>query len=242
MIQSLITIHCAINIHKHSLQQDLPHRPFPTQSLSREAGSLVAHACLLEGRFGIKVQCIKNKNKSKLKWATRDNWVNEVSIHIHSCRLTRFYCTLQGPVYFLVTLLSASPQESKLWAEDTTLQRSLAEGAACIAGTGTASRQSTEVLRTQIAGWFKKPAVHRAGHQRLRYFIAHWERFLPIPHVSAFAQTKLLMTHLLLFRGRATISFIHVLQMFESGEGLQISQEGCINSLQSFNCFDRPVS
>lgn len=80
------------------------------------------------------------------------------------------------------------------------------------------------------AGWFKKPTVHRPGHQRLRYFIAQWERFLLIPHGRAFAKTKLPMTHLLLFGGRATISFIHVLPMFESREGLQISQEDALTA------------
>lgn len=45
-------------------------------------------------------------------------------------------------MYFLVTFLSASPQETKaLSGGHNTWQRSLAEGAACFAGIGTVSRQ-----------------------------------------------------------------------------------------------------
>lgn len=63
--------------------------PFPSiippyLPCSREADSMVAHACLLEGGFRIKVQCIKNKikNKSKLKSGAGGNWVNSKYLFI----------------------------------------------------------------------------------------------------------------------------------------------------------------
>lgn len=42
--------------------------------------------------------------------------------------------------------------------------------------------------------------------------------------------------------GRATISFIHVLPNAWEQRGSTDQPGGCINSLQSFHCFDRPVS
>lgn len=121
MIHSLITIHCAINVHKHSLQQDLPHPPLPNiippnSPCIKEASSTVLHACLLEGGFRIMVQCIKNKNKSKLKLGgIRGNRAKGKYLFIKaSLQLLRFPLHPQRPAssaaYFHVTLLPASPQ------------------------------------------------------------------------------------------------------------------------------------
>lgn len=79
---------------------------------------MVAYACLLEGGFRIKVQCIKNKNKSKLKSGAGGNWVNRKYLFIKaSLQANQVFLHPQRPTltlaYFLVTLLSASLQETK---------------------------------------------------------------------------------------------------------------------------------
>lgn len=97
----------------------LPNIIPPYLPSSREASSMVAHACLLEGGFRIEVQCIKNKIKSKLKsGGAGGNWVNRKYLFIKaSLQANQVFLHPQRPtltlVYFLVTLLSASPQETK---------------------------------------------------------------------------------------------------------------------------------
>lgn len=97
----------------------LPNIIPPYLPSSREASSMVAHACLLEGGFRIEVQCIKNKIKSKLKsGGAGGNWVNRKYLFINaSLQANQVFLHPQRPpltlVYFLVTLLSASPQETK---------------------------------------------------------------------------------------------------------------------------------
>lgn len=97
-----------------------PSQHTPCLPCSREASSMVAHACLLEGGFRIKVQCNKNKikNKSKLKSGAGGNWVNRKYLFIKaSLQANQVFLHPQRPTlalaYFLVTLRSASLQETK---------------------------------------------------------------------------------------------------------------------------------
>lgn len=94
--------------------------------------------------------------------------------------------------------------------------------------------------RTQITGWFKKPTAHRCGNHTVgRFFIAHWERQLLIPHGSAFAKTKLPVTGLLFFGEEGPPFLSYMFYRCSRAEGVYRSARGCINSIQSLNCFGR---
>lgn len=129
-----MTIHCTIHIHKHSLKQS----------------SMVPYICLLELGFRIKVQCIKNKNKSKLKreeleaTGQIENTCKSQTAHqvsFASSEAYKLYSTLPSHPFFC---WPRGESETPSGGHNT-YQHSLAKGAACFAAITAASRQVPEL-------------------------------------------------------------------------------------------------
>lgn len=144
-------------------------------------------------------------------------------------------------MYFLVTILSASPQETKALSRGhNTWQRSLAKGAACFAGIETASRQSEEVPELKLLVGLKSQLHTGLETTHLGGSLLPTERFLLIPHGSAFAKTKLPVTGCFLFGGEGPPCLSYMFYRCLRPEGVYRSARGCISSMQSLNCFGRP--
>lgn len=151
---------------------------------SREASSMVAHACLLEGGFRIKVQCIKNKikNKSKLKSGRAGgNWVNRKYLFIKaSLQANQVFFPPSG-TYTHPSVLPSHPSvcqtagdQSPEWRTQH-LAKEPGKGSSMLCWHWNSLKAVQRSTRTQITGWFKKPTAHRPGNHTVgRFFIAHW--------------------------------------------------------------------